>query len=110
LAVVRTSKQFIGETCGVVAAHVWLDEAQREGAHWSGHYHKLFRDVSHWNECLTRPPESESTGPEAERQRAFRRVFSLPDEILTVPDPLTAILAANKTVNGDEMNGDFDIG
>ena len=38
---------------------------------------------------------------ESERHRAFRRLFSLPDEILTAPDPLAAILAANKQVSDD---------
>lgn len=74
----------------------WLDEAQREAGRWARSYHKLFSDVSRWHEHLTRPPEPEPTDPDAERQRAFRRFFSLPDEILTAPDPLAAILAANK--------------
>ena len=79
----------------------WLDEAQREAARWSRNYHKLFSDVSRWHEHLTRPPEPEPTGAESERHRAFRRLFSLPDEILTAPDPLAAILAANKQVSDD---------
>ena len=74
----------------------WLDEAQRDAARWARRYHKLFSDVSRWHEHLTRPPEPEPTGPDAERKRAFRRFFSLPDEILTAADPLAAILAANK--------------
>jgi len=74
----------------------WLDEAQREAERWSRNYHKLFSDVSSWHEHLTRPPEPEPTGTEAERMRAFRRLFSLPEEILTAPDPLAAILEANK--------------
>ncbi|HBJ88038.1 MAG TPA: hypothetical protein DDZ88_30115 [Verrucomicrobiales bacterium] len=79
----------------------WLDEAQREAARWSRNYHKLFSDVSRWHEHLTRPPEPEATGAEAERHRAFRRLFSLPDEILAAPDPLAAILATNKLVSDD---------
>ncbi|MFN0076014.1 MAG: hypothetical protein ACKVY0_06030 [Prosthecobacter sp.] len=79
----------------------WLDEAQREAARWSRNYHKLFSDVSRWHEHLTRPPEPERIGADAERQRAFRRLFSLPDEILTAPDPLAAILAANKQASDD---------
>ncbi len=74
----------------------WLDEAQRDAARWARRYHKLFSDVSRWHEHLTRLPEPEPTGPDAERKRAFRRFFSLPDEILTAADPLAAILAANK--------------
>lgn len=79
----------------------WLDEAQRDAARWSRHYHKLFSDVSRWHEHLTRPPEPEPAGPEAERHRAFRRFLSLPEEILTAPDPLAAILAANKQAGDD---------
>ena len=79
----------------------WLDEAQREAACWRRNYHKLFSDVSRWHEHLTRPPEPEPNGAEAERKRAFRRFFSLPDEILTAPDPLAAILAANKRVDDE---------
>lgn len=80
----------------------WLDEAQRDAARWSRHYHILFNDVSRWHEHLTRPPEPEPTGPEAERSRAFRRFLSLPEEILMAPDPLAAILAANKQAGEDE--------
>lgn len=79
----------------------WLDEAQREVARWSRSYRKLFSDVSRWHEHLTRPPEPEPAGAEAERHRAFRRLFSLPDEILAAPDPLAAILAANKQGSDD---------
>ncbi len=79
----------------------WLDEAQREAARWARNYHRLFSDVSRWHEHLMRPPEPELTGAEAERHRALRRIFSLPDEILTAPDPLAAILAANKQASGD---------
>ncbi len=79
----------------------WLDEAQREAARWSRSYHKLFSDVSRWHEHLTRPPEPERIGVDAERHRAFRRLFSLPDEILTAPDPLAAILLANKQASDD---------
>lgn len=82
----------------------WLDEAQREAARWSGNYHKLFSDVSRWQEHRTRPPEPEPSGAEAERHRAFHRLFSLPAEILSAPDPLAAILAANKQVSDDQEN------
>jgi hypothetical protein len=74
----------------------WLDEAQRDAARWARNYHKLFSDVSRCHEHLTRRTKPELTGPEAERHRDFRRFFSLPDEILSAPDPLAAILAANK--------------
>ena len=82
----------------------WLDEAQREAARWRHNFHTLHHDVSRWHQHLTRPPEPEPTGENAERARAFRRFFDLPEEILTAPDPLAAILAANK--HADEHAND----
>ena len=51
-----------------------------------------------WHEHLARAaaPEPEATGENAERRRAFQRLFDLPPEILTAPAPLAAILARNK--------------
>ena len=82
----------------------WLDEAQREAARWRRHYHDLHHDVQRWHEHLARPaaPEPEATGATAEHRRAFQRFFDLPEEILTAPDPLAAILAANK--HADDMS------
>ena len=76
----------------------WLDEAQRETARWRRHYYDLLRDVERWHEHLARAatPEPELTGEATERRRAFLRLFDLPPEILTAPDPLAAILARNK--------------
>ena len=74
----------------------WLDEAQREAARWRRNYHGLFHDITRWHEHLARAAEPEPTGENAERMRAFRHLFDLPEEILTAPDPLAAILAANK--------------
>ena len=76
----------------------WLDEAQREAARWRRHYHDLHHDVQRWHEHLARAaaPEPEATGATAEPRRALRRFFDLPEEILTAPDPLAAILAANQ--------------
>ena len=76
----------------------WLDEAQRETTRLRRHYYDLLRDVERWNEHLARlaAPESEPTGELAEKRRAFQRLFDLPEEILTAPDPLAAILARNK--------------
>jgi len=76
----------------------WLDEAQREAARWRRHYHSLYHDVQRWHEHLARTaaPEPEATTEPAEHRRAFQRLFDLPEEILTAPDPLAAILAANK--------------
>ena len=74
----------------------WLDEAQRAAARWRRHYH----DVQRWQEHLARAPEPEPepepTAANTEHRLAFRRLFDLPEEILTAPDPLAAILAANK--------------
>ena len=76
----------------------WLDEAQRDAARWRRHYHGLYHDVQRWHEHLARTnaPEPEATDANAEHRRALRRFFDLPEEILTAPDPLAAILAANK--------------
>lgn len=77
----------------------WLDEAQRDAARWRRHYHGLYNDTSRWHEHLTRPAEPEPAGEDAERVRAFRRLFDLPTEILTSPDPLAALLARNKNAD-----------
>ncbi len=76
----------------------WLDEAQREAARWRRHYHDLHHDVQRWHEHLARAaaPEQEVADENAERRRAFQRLFDLPPEILTAPDPLAAILARNQ--------------
>jgi hypothetical protein len=76
----------------------WLDEAQREAARWRHHYHALYHDVNRWHEHLARAaaPEPEDASPAAEKRRALRHLFDLPEEILTASDPLAAILAANK--------------
>jgi len=76
----------------------WLDDAQREAARWRRHYHALYRDVSRWHQHLARAgaPEPAADGAGAERRRALRRLFDLPEEILTAPDPLAALLAANR--------------
>lgn len=76
----------------------WLDEAQREAARWRRHYHGLHHDVQRWHEHLARAaaPEPDAPDANAEKRRAFQRLFDLPQEILTAPDPLAAILAANR--------------
>jgi hypothetical protein len=71
----------------------WLDEAQRTAARWRRHYHSLYHDVSRWHEHLAR---AAATDDAAEKRRAFQRLFDLPQEILTSPDPLAAILGRNK--------------
>ena len=81
----------------------WLDEAQRVTSRWRRHYHDLHHDVQLWHEHLTRAaaPEPEAPGETAARRRAFQRIFDLPPEILTAPDPLAAILARNKHADGE---------
>ena len=74
----------------------WIDEAQREAARWRRRYHGLYNDASRWHEHLARAAEPEPSGENAERVRAFRRLFDLPEEILKSPDPLAAILERNK--------------
>ena len=58
---------------------------------------------SRWHEHLARAatPEPEPTGATAEPHRAFQRLFDLPEEILTAPDPLAAIIAANQHTDGE---------
>ena len=75
----------------------WLDEAQRDATRWRRHYHGLYHDVQRWHEHLARAaaPAPEAAGETAEKRRSLRRLFDLPEEILTAPDPLAAILAAN---------------
>ncbi|MBE2285010.1 MAG: hypothetical protein IAE77_16230 [Prosthecobacter sp.] len=79
----------------------WLDEAQLEADRWHRRYSKLHSDVTRWHEHLTNPPGPEPADEEGKRQRAFRRLLSLPDEILNASDPLAAILAANQ-INSEE--------
>lgn len=74
----------------------WLDDWQREAARWQGNYWQLYNDLHCWHDYLARKDEPEPTGENAERQRAFRRFFDPPEEILNAPDPLAALLAANE--------------
>jgi hypothetical protein len=82
----------------------WIDEAQREAARWRGNYWHLYNDLHRWHDYLGRKDEPEPAGENAERQRAFRRFFDPPEEILNAPDPLAAILAANE--HKDEASDD----
>ena len=74
----------------------WLDEAQRESEQWSRRYHELFSDITKWHEHLARKDEPEPADEDAKKRRAFHRFFDLPGEILNAPDPLAALIAANK--------------
>ena len=82
----------------------WLDEAQRDAARWQRCYYSLYHDVQRWHEHLARTnspePESEDA-PTAERRRVFQRLFDPPAEILNAPDPLAAILEANKAADDE---------
>ncbi len=80
----------------------WLDEAQLEADRWHRRFCQLHSDVTRWHEHVTNPPGAEPADDEGKRQRAFRRLFSLPDEILNAPDPLAAILAANQINAGSD--------
>ena len=73
----------------------WLDEAQLEADRWHRGFCQLHSDVTRWHEHLANPPGHAPADEEGKRQFAFRRLFSLPDEILNSPDPLAAILAAH---------------
>ena len=79
----------------------WLDEAQRESARWCRGYYKLFSDITRWHEHLAQKNEPDPADENAEKRRAFRSLFGLPEEILNSPDPLAAIIAANKHTGRD---------
>lgn len=74
----------------------WLEEAQRDADRSRREFWGFYNDITRWHEHLARAAEPEPTGENAERARAFRRFFDLPEEILTAPDPLAALLAKHK--------------
>ena len=84
----------------------WLDEAQRATARWQGNYRGLYTAVSRWHEHLARAatPAPDLDDANAERRRAFGRLFDLPDEILQAPDPLAAILARHRHEREEEAD------
>jgi hypothetical protein len=78
----------------------WLDEAQMQEASWKRRFEGLHRDVRRWSEHLQEQenpkPAPEGESPEqAARRKSFAAIWSLPEEILTAPDPLAAILERN---------------
>jgi hypothetical protein len=78
----------------------WLDEAQREANQWNRRFYGLFNDVRRWDEHLVRQKDPEpvpegETVAQTERRKAFARLWGLPEEILSAPDPLAAILEKN---------------
>ncbi len=80
----------------------WLDEAQLEADRWHRRFCQLHSDVTRWHEHLAHPPGPTPDDEEGRRERSFRRLFSLPDEILNALDPLAAILAANPIAAGEK--------
>lgn len=92
----------------------WLDEAQRNETHWKRRFYRFFNDISRWSEHLDREknpepvPEGE-TPEQTQRRKSFARLWGPPEEILSAPDPLAAIIA-NNTPDPDEndRNGTWD--
>lgn len=82
----------------------WMDEAQVETRRWKRLYCHFRSDIERWNEHLARAaaPELEDTD-DRKRLRAFSRIWDLPEEILSAPDPLAALL---EKARKDEENSD----
>ena len=84
----------------------WLNEAQQNEALWQRRFYRLFNDVSRWSDHLKREknpeptPEGE-TNEQAQRRKAFASLWGLPDEILSDPDPLLAIIERNTPEQGE---------
>ena len=79
----------------------WLDEAQRKEDRWRRNFYGLLRDVERWHEHLEEQknpepvPEGE-TLEQTQRRTSLRRLWGLPEEVLSAPDPLAAIIDRNK--------------
>jgi hypothetical protein len=88
----------------------WLDEAQRNENRWKRRFYGFFNDLHRWCEHLEREknpepaPEGE-TDEQAKRRKTFASLWGLPEEILSAPDPLAAIIARN-TPDQDESDKD----
>ena len=76
----------------------WLDAAQAESRRWQQHFWELRGDLSKWHEHL-----QSQKAPNDEAPEAWRRMFSLPEEILNDPDPLAALIARHS--GEDESDG-----
>ncbi len=78
----------------------WLDEAQRQETKWKRRFYELFHDLRRWSEHLEKQKNPEPF-PEGElpaqtkRRMTFAALWSLPEEVLSAPDPLAAILERN---------------
>ncbi|MCU0777821.1 MAG: hypothetical protein MUF86_09175 [Akkermansiaceae bacterium] len=92
----------------------WLDEAQRNENRRKRRYYGFLNDVRRWHEHLERErnpepvPEGE-TAEQAKRRKAFASLWRLPEEILSAPDPLAAIIANNTPSQGEnDQDGIWD--
>ncbi len=85
----------------------WLDEAQRKQDRWQRNFNQLMNDLQRWHEHLKEQkhpePLPEGETPEQTQQRsALKRLWGLPEEILSAPDPLAALIEKNKPSAEDE--------
>jgi hypothetical protein len=88
----------------------WLDEAQRNENRWKRRFYGFSNDVRRWCDHLEREknpePAPEGETPEqAQRRKTFASLWGLPEEILSAPNPLAAIIAGN-TPDQDESEQD----
>ncbi len=82
----------------------WLDEAQRDAASWRRRFHSLKSDVSRWHDHLAEAAKPDDGPSAATRLRKHRLTFfSLPEEVLSSPDPLGMILERHKP---DQASGE----
>jgi hypothetical protein len=91
----------------------WLDEAQRNENTWKRRFYGFFHDVRRWSEHLAlqqnpEPVPDGETAEQTERRKAFAGLWRLPEEILSAPDPLAAIIEKN-TPEREKNQQDDDI-
>jgi len=89
----------------------WLDEAQRHENRWRRRFYAVLSDVRRWNEHLVRQQNPEparvgETAEQAQRSDAFARLWRLPEEILSAPDPLAAIIEKHTPDREDRQQDD----
>jgi hypothetical protein len=86
----------------------WLDEAQQDANQWRARFYGLLNDVRRWNDHLAQQknpepaPEGEAAS-QAERRKTFAGLWGLPEEILSAPDPLAAIVEKNTPELGEPL-------
>jgi hypothetical protein len=89
----------------------WLKDAQQKEKLWKRRYYRLLGDIEKWHEHLEKKknpdpvPENE-TPEQAERRLIFARWWGLPEEILNAPDPLGALIEANKPEPAEDTDRD----